>query len=153
MCGSSRTKTGCNSKREPGRATTNISPFTKDTLEIQVCLSICHRNPSPHFILGVMSQGAATLGLGPPRTRSAHGVANPQFECLHTQPHEYNQHAINNRSETRGACFFLAGGQKRTFTEHPIVAVCIQEEKTQHTTFIRGKNTKPEFCRNPENAQ
>ena len=44
QCGGSRNKTGCNKKREPDRATTNVRAnslvVTKDNLEDQVGLSI-----------------------------------------------------------------------------------------------------------------
>ena len=46
ICGGTGNKTGCNKKREPSKATTNISAnylqvVTNNTLEDQVGLSIC----------------------------------------------------------------------------------------------------------------
>ena len=43
-------------------------------------------------------------------------------------------------------------GRRRegTLAEHPIVAIHVHKEKTQHTTFIGGKNAKPKVYCNPQ---
>ena len=65
----------------------------------KICLTgkfATHTPPPPP--LGGMSRGVAKVGLGPPPTSNAHGVAPPPFELLHTQGHIYRRNTHGTKT-------------------------------------------------------